>query len=152
MPKLDLATIPVLARTGYPPEFAGKLAGRSFQRLGDAGGITQFGVNLVTLAPGAWASQRHWHENEDEFVMVLSGELMMIEDEGEIPLRVGDCATHKAGVANGHHLVNRSSADASFLVVGTRAATERAHYPDVDMQALKDESGSRFVHRDGSPY
>jgi uncharacterized cupin superfamily protein len=91
-------------------------------------------------------------ENEDEFVMVLSGELVMIENEGEIVLLAGDCATHKAGVANGHHLVNRSGAAAQFLVVGTRAVTERAHYPDVDMQAIKDEDGSRFVHRDGSPY
>ena len=107
---------------------------------------------LDSLEPGALSSLRHWHLNEDEFVMVLSGELVMIEDEGETLLRPGDCATHKAGVANGHHLVNRASANASFLVVGTRAATDRAHYPDVDMLALKDEGGSRFVHRDGSPY
>ncbi len=152
MPKLDLSAIPLRTGTGYPPEFAGPLAGRAFQRLGDAGGLTQFGVNLCTLAPGAWASQRHWHEQEDEFIMVLSGELVMIEEDGEHVLRAGDCATHKAGVANGHHLVNRSGGEASFLVVGTRAATERAHYPDIDMEAHKDESGFRFMHRDGTPY
>ena len=152
MPKLDLSAIPVARGTGYPPEFAGKLAGRSFQRLGEAGGLTQFGVSLVTLAPGAWASQRHWHEVEDEFVMVLSGELVLIENEGETVLRAGDFATHKAGVANGHHLVNRSGAEATFLVVGTRAATERAHYPDIDMAAFKDESGFRFTRRDGTAF
>jgi uncharacterized cupin superfamily protein len=152
MPKLDLAAIPVLARTGYPAVFAAALAGRSFLRLGDAGGLTQFGVNLVTLQPGAWASQRHWHEQEDEFVMVLSGELVMIDDQGEHEMRAGDCATHKAGDGNGHHLVNRSGAVATFLVVGTRSTIDHAHYPDVDMQAIKDESGSRFVHRDGTPY
>jgi uncharacterized cupin superfamily protein len=152
MPKLDLAAIPFRTGTGYPPEFAAPLTGRSFQRLGDAGGLTQFGVNLCTLAPGAWASQRHWHENEDEFVIVLSGELVMVENDGEHILRAGDCTTHKAGIANGHHLINRSGADATFLVVGTRAASERAYYPDIDMEARKDESGFRFVRRDGTPY
>lgn len=152
MPKLELSSIPAISRVTYPPEFAGKLAGRSFRRLGDAGGLTQFGVNLVTLAPGAWASQRHWHEREDEFVMVLSGELVMIEDGGETVMQAGDCATHEAGVPDGHHLVNRSAADATFLVVGTRMMRDRAHYPDIDMLAVKDESGFRFTHRDGAPY
>ena len=152
MPKLDLQAIEHRRTTGYPGEFATPLAGRSYQRLGDAGGLTQFGVNLTTLAPGAWASQRHWHEQEDEFVMVLTGELVMIENEGETELRAGDCATHKAGVANGHHLVNRSMSDASFLVVGTRAAMERAHYPDVDLGFVKDADGPRFTHKNGSPY
>lgn len=152
MPKLDLSAIPVRTGTGYPAEYAQPIAGRSAKRLGDAGGLTQFGVNLIILAPGAWASQRHWHEKEDEFVMVLSGELTMIENEGEILMRPGDCATHKAGVANGHHLVNRSTADASFLVVGTRSETERAHYPDIDMLFTADADGRRFTRKDGSPF
>lgn len=152
MPKLDLAAVPALARTGYPAEFAGKLAGRAVKRLGDAGGLTQFGVNLVRLQPGAWASQRHWHEKEDEFVIIVSGELIMVEEDGETVMRAGDCATHKAGVANGHHLVNRSEADASFLVVGTRSGAERAHYPDIDLAFSQDENGSAFTRKDGTPY
>lgn len=151
MPKLDLASIPEASGTGYPPEYAKAVAGRSFQRLGDAGGLTQFGVNVITLQPGAWSSQRHWHEQEDEFVMMLAGELVMIENEGETVMRPGDCAAYQAGVANGHHLVNRSTAPARFLVVGTKSDIDRAHYPDIDM-LFTAAAGDRFTRKDGTPF
>lgn len=152
MPKIDISAIAPRTGSGYPAPFAQEVAGRIQHNLGDAGGLTQFGVKLCRLQPGAWSSQRHWHENEDEFVMVLEGELMMIENEGETPMRAGDCATYKAGVANGHHLINRNAVDAVFLVVGTRAATEAAHYPDIDLKAVNDGNGVRYFHTDGRPY
>ncbi|MFL5033683.1 MAG: cupin domain-containing protein, partial [Microvirga sp.] len=111
MPKIDIAAIPVRERTGYPPPYAEAVKGRLFQALGDAAGLTQFGVNLVRLKPGAASSQRHWHENEDEFLIVLEGELVLVEDEGETILRAGDTAGFKAGVPNGHHLLNRTERD-----------------------------------------
>ncbi len=152
MPKLDLSAIPQRGGTSYPAPFAAAMQGRTYQRLGDAGVLTQFGVNICRLAPGAWSSQRHWHENEDEFVMMLSGELVLVEDDGEHPMCPGDCATFKAGVSNGHHLVNRSGAEAAFLVVGTRAGTEHAHYPDIDLAYAMDAAGRRFTRKDGRPY
>lgn len=152
MPKLDLENIPIRTGTGYPPAHAGEVAGRTSKRLGDAGGLTQFGANLIMLEPGAWASQRHWHENEDEFVMIVSGELMMVEEDGETIMRAGDFATHKAGVPNGHHLVNRSNASASFLVIGTRDGPERVHYPDIDMIFTDDGKSKSFTRRDGSKF
>ena len=152
MPKIDLSTITPRTGSGYPAPFAETMKGRVQINLGDAGGLTQFGVKLCRLKPGAWSSQRHWHESEDEFVMVLEGEITMIENEGETILRAGDCAAHKAGVPNGHHLVNRSSAEAEFLVVGTRAKAETAHYPDIDLKAVNDGAGFRYFHTDGQPY
>lgn len=152
MPKIDLAAIAPRTGSGYPASFAQAMAGRIQYNLGDAAGLTQFGVKLCRLNPGAWSSQRHWHENEDEFVMVVEGEITMIENEGETLLRAGDCAAHKAGVANGHHLVNRSDRDAAFLVVGARARVETAHYPDIDLKAVNDGSGFRYFHTDGQPY
>lgn len=152
MPKLDLSSIPARTGSGYPAPFNEAVKGRSSLRLGDAGGLTQFGANLITLEPGAWASQRHWHENEDEFVMMVSGELVLIEEDGETPMRPGDCATHKAGVANGHHLVNRSGSPATFLVVGTRAPSEIAHYPDVDLLATRTGTAQAFTRKDGSSF
>jgi uncharacterized cupin superfamily protein len=152
MPKLDLSAISARTGSGYPAPFNEAVKGRSSLRLGDAGGLTQFGANLITLEPGAWASQRHWHENEDEFVMIVSGELVLIEDEGETPMHPGDCATHKAGVANGHHLVNRSDKPATFLVIGTRAASEIAHYPDIDLLATRTGTAQGFTRKDGSSF
>lgn len=152
MPKLDMSAIAPRTGSGYPAPFADAMAGRIQHNLGDAGGLTQFGVNLYRLQPGAWSSQRHWHENEDEFVMVLKGEVVMIENEGESILRAGDCAAHKAGVANGHHLVNRSQGKVVFLVVGTRAQTETVHYPDIDLKAVNDGNGFRYFHTDGRLY
>ena len=152
MPKIDIADLPVAARAGYPPPHDARVAGRSRRRLGDAVGLDQFGVNLTTLKPGSASSLRHWHENEDELVYVLEGELVLIENEGETVMRPGDAAGFKAGVANGHCLVNRSQRDAVFLEVGSRAKRERVRYPDVDLVAAKDEAGARYTRKDGTPF
>ena len=152
MPKLDLSKIAEKGGTGYPAEFAAIVSGRFRKRLGNAGGLTQFGVNICRLEPGSGSSQRHWHHNEDEFVYMLSGEAVLIENEGETIMRPGDAATFKAGVANGHTLINRGTVDAVFLEVGTRAATEIAEYPDVDMRAVNDGSGLVFTRKDGSNF
>jgi uncharacterized cupin superfamily protein len=159
MPKIDLAKAPSVKGSMYPKPFDEPCQGRTVTRLGVAGGLTQFGVNVVTLAPGAWASQRHWHEKEDEFVYAISGELALVEDDGEIRLKPGDCAAWKAGVRNGHQLVNRSSSkEARFLVVGTRDNADWGEYSDIDMRfnpARYDPAGGPggiFSHKDGTPY
>ena len=154
MPKINLAEVPVLTGTGYPAPFAAAVAGRSRTRIGDAGGLKQYGVNICTLEPGAASAHRHWHKSEDEFVYILSGEAMLIEDRGECLLKAGDAAAFPAGAANGHHLVNRSAAKVVFLEVGTRADFETVEYsdPQVDMKAVKDEKGWRYLHKDGSPW
>lgn len=152
MPKLDIDAAPLRTGSVYPEPYAGQMAGRSSRRLGDLAGLTQFGVNIVTLEPGAPASLRHWHLNEDEFAMVLEGDLVLVEDEGETPMRPGDCAAWKAGVPNGHRFVNRSDAPARFLVVGTKAPHEVATYADVDM-VLHTEGGQRRVtYHDGTEW
>jgi len=152
MPKIDIANVPVDARTNYPAPFDRAVVGRQRKRLGNAAGLDQFGVNLTTLKPGAASALRHWHEKEDEFVFILEGELVLIEDEGEIALKPGDAAGFKANTRNGHHLVNRSNRDAVFLEIGTRAKHERAEYPDIDMQVIRDDNGARYLHKDGKPY
>ena len=152
MPKIDITEIKVDAATGYPDRFRAVVAGRQRKRLGNAAGLDQFGVNLTRLLPGAQSSQRHWHEAEDEFVYVLEGELVLCEEGGETVLRPGDAAGFKAGVANGHCLVNRSPRDAVYLEVGARAARERVEYPDIDLLARKDEGGYRYTRKSGEPY
>ena len=152
MPKIDIDSIDIEASTGYPEPFRKVVEGRSRKRLGNAAGLTQFGVNLTTLKPGAASAQRHWHAAEDEFVYVLSGEVVLCEDGGEVVLRPGDAAGFKAGVANGHCLWNRSSRDAVYLEIGTRAARERAEYPDIDMRMERDDKGARYIHKSGEPY
>jgi uncharacterized cupin superfamily protein len=152
MPKLDLDAIPERGGTGYPPQFAAITKGRYRKRLGDAGDLTQFGVNLCRLEPGSGSSMRHWHHNEDEFVYVVAGEVILVEDSGETVLQVGDAATFKAGVANGHTLVNRGSVDVLILEVGTRMADEVAEYPDIDLRAEKTAGVMRFKRRDGSSF
>jgi uncharacterized cupin superfamily protein len=152
MPKIDIASLPVHTGTAYPKEFHHVVNGRERQRLGDAAGLTQFGVNLTRLRPGAASALRHWHEAEDELVYVLEGELVLVEDDGETVLRPGDAAAFKAGVANGHHLINRTDSDALLLEIGTRAAKERCVYSDVDLMVEFDESGDSFTRRSGEPY
>ncbi|MCB2097329.1 MAG: cupin domain-containing protein [Parvularculaceae bacterium] len=154
MPKIDVERTPVLTGTGYPSQYAGAVAGRSRKRIGDAGGLTQYGVNLMTLDPGAASAHRHWHANEDEFVYVLSGEVTLVEDSGETLLKAGDAAAFPAGAANGHHLVNKSNAPALLLEVGTRAEIEEVAYTDpaIDMKAVKSEAGWRYEHKDGTPW
>jgi uncharacterized cupin superfamily protein len=152
MPKIDIDSLSSDSVTGYPEPFRQIVLGRSRKRLGNAAGLTQFGVNLTTLKPGAASAQRHWHAAEDEVVYMLAGEVMLCEDGGEVLLRPGDAAGFKAGVANGHCLVNRSDRDAVYLEIGTRAARERAEYPDIDMRMERDEKGARFLHKSGEPY
>jgi uncharacterized cupin superfamily protein len=152
MPKIDIDKLPADTSSGYPEEFRRDIVGRERKRLGNAAGLDQYGVNLCRLKPGAASSQRHWHQYEDELVYVLEGEVVLAEDGGETILRPGDAAGWKAGVANGHRLINRTSRDAVFLEVGTRSPRESVDYPDIDMRAERDEQGGRYVHKDGTPY
>ncbi len=152
MPKIAIDRVPVKTGSIYPAPFKTMAEERARQALGDAGGLTQFGVNLTRLPPGAATAQRHWHEAEDELVFVVSGELTLIEDDGETVLRAGDAAAFKAGLANGHHLVNRSASDAVLLEVGSRAADERGHYPDIDLVYENRDGAVRFTNKAGDPY
>src|SRR3954465_11909547 len=132
MPKLDLEAIEQTNRTGYPPPHDAPMSKRHYRRLAPAAGLPDFGGSPVLLPPGGISSQRHWHEGEDEFVVMLAGEAVLVEDEGETALRAGDCAAFPKGVANGHHLVNRSDAPCPFIAVGGPSVTD-CHYPDIDM-------------------
>lgn len=148
MPRLDLSAIAPRIGSGYPVPFHLATGAREKRALGDAGGLTGFGVNLVHLPPGAWSSQRHWHSVEDELVWVLSGALMLVEEGGETPLGPGDCATFAAGAENGHHLVNRSGEVAIYLEIGGRSADDACRYPDVDLHL----GGGVFTRKNGVPY
>ena len=150
MPKIDISAVPERRGTGYPPEFNAASAERVRQRLGNAGGLKDFGVNLMRLPPGNWSSQRHWHSHEDEFVYVLEGELTLIEDDGETILRAGDCAAFPKGTGNGHHMINRSNRMAVYLEVGSRHPDDLTTCSDIDMMSAN--SDGRFVHKDGTPY
>ena len=150
MPKIDIESAPERKGSGYPAPFHERVAGRIKQALGDVGGLAQFGVNLVHLPPGGWSSQRHWHSAEDEFITVLSGEVVLVTDASEETLRAGDCATFPKGVANGHHLINKSAGTAVYLEVGTRSEEDFCSYPDIDLQI--DSKIGRFAHKDGTLY
>jgi uncharacterized cupin superfamily protein len=126
------------------------MAGRAYQHLGEAAGLTQFGVNLVTLQPGAVSSLRHWHSGEDEFIWIVSGELVLVQNGGETVLRAAEAAGFKAGDPDGHHLINRSGAIASFLVIGTRVELDTCSYPDVDLINHTEGERSWFTRRDGT--
>lgn len=148
MPKLALDTIPQVNATFYPPQYAVQVRDRWYRRLAPAGGLTEFGVSHVVLKPGAWSSQRHWHEGEDEFVVMMAGEAVLVEDGGETVMRAGDCAAFPKGAANGHVLQNRSDADCVFIAVG-RPANSDCHYPDIDMHLF---AGTGFRRKDGSDF
>ena len=152
MPKIDLSFVPARRRQGYPEDFRAETAGYEGQRVGDAAGLTQFGVNRVVLPPQARTALRHWHENEDEFVIVMSGEVVLREEDGETVLRAGDCAGFKAGVENGHAFENRTDEPVVLFEIGTRSPDETGHYPDVDLRYEKRDGVVTFVHRDGTPY
>ena len=152
MPKIDIPNVKTEIASGYPEPYRAIVAGRERKRLGNAVGLDQFGVNLTRLKPGMASAQRHWHASEDEFVYVLEGEVVLCEDGGEVVLKPGDAAGWKAGVANGHCLVNRTARDAVYLEIGTRAKTDRAEYPDIDLAVRKDESGVHYTHKSGEPY
>jgi uncharacterized cupin superfamily protein len=150
MPKINLASVPSRKGSGYPEQLARPCSDRLRQRLGEAGGLDDFGVNLTRLPPGSWSSQRHWHTHEDEFVYVLVGELVLVEDEGETPLRAGDCAAFPKNSGNGHHLINRSSALAVYLEIGSRSPDDVIYGSDVDMRSAN--ADGLFTHKDGTPY
>jgi uncharacterized cupin superfamily protein len=152
MPKIDINKLAWSGGSGYPAPFTEITKGRFRKRLGDAVDLDQFGVNITRLAPGSGSALRHWHEQEDEFVYILEGQATLIEDDGKTLLNPGDVAGFKAGVSNGHHLVNESDSDLIYLEIGTRAATERAHYPDDDLAVTKDENGYNFTHKNGDAY
>ncbi|HEY4775344.1 MAG TPA: cupin domain-containing protein [Xanthobacteraceae bacterium] len=153
MPKIDMAKAALRKASVYPAEFQQAVRGRERSVLGDVARLSQFGVNLTRLKPGAASALRHWHEREDEFVYILEGEVVLIEDGGETLLRAGEAAGFKAGVADGHCLVNRSSREALYLEIGTRAERERVHYSDVDLELVREETGAlTFTHKSGEPY
>jgi uncharacterized cupin superfamily protein len=149
VPKLDLDSIEQTNRTGYPPPHDAPMAKRLYRRLAPAAGLEDFGASHVVLRPGGISSQRHWHEAEDELVVMLSGEAVLIEDEGETVMRPGDIAAFRKGVPNGHQLVNRSDSDCVFVAIGRQSASD-CHYPDIDVHL--DAASGRFTHKDGSPY
>jgi uncharacterized cupin superfamily protein len=160
-PALDPAAVPEVRATTYPEPFKARLGDRAKRRLGEACGLTQFGVNLVTLGPGGQSALRHWHTHEDEFVYVLSGEVVLVTDAGEQLLRAGACAGYPAGSRNAHHMQNRSRAPAQYLEVGTRSAQDQALYPDDDLLWADRASGQPApyglattvaCHKDGKPY
>jgi uncharacterized cupin superfamily protein len=150
MPKIDLTAVPSVRGTGYPPPFNSACTERLRQRVGNAGGLTDFGVNLMRLPPGFWSSQRHWHSHEDEFVYLLAGELILVEDGGETVLRAGDCAAFPMGSGNGHHMINRSTAMAVYIEIGSRHPEDVTTCSDIDM--MSSNADGRFVRKDGTSY
>lgn len=153
MNKIDVAKAVEQSGTRYPSPYDEPVKARRWKALGQAAGLTQFGVNLLTLGPGVWSSQRHWHAEEDEFAYVVSGEVTLVMDEGEEIMRPGDCVGWKAGVKNGHVLQNRSSTDAVILVVGARNDADWGEYSDIDMKFRSDRysGGGGYARKDGTP-
>ena len=150
--RIDVAALAAVAGTFYPPPFDAPCRTRERRRLGDAAGLSQFGVNLLRLPPGAWSSQRHWHTGGDEFVYVISGEVVLVTNGGEEILRAGDAAGFPAGDSNGHCLQNRSDVDAQVLEIGTRLPDDTAYYNDIDMVAPAGGKPALYTRRDGTPY
>jgi len=153
MPVIDPKAAPQKTGTSYPPAYNKDCANRHVVQLGDAGGLTQFGANLVTLPPGCWASQRHAHSAEDEFCYILTGHPTLIDDGGEQALAPGSVMTHKAGDGNAHHLVNKTDQDVTFLVIGTRnPEADNVTYPDIDLKITANGTAARnFTRNDGTP-
>lgn len=150
MPKIDIAAVKERVGVPYPRPFDAPCAERVRQRLGDAGGLKDFGVNLMRLPPGGWSSQRHWHSHEDELVFILEGELVLVEDGGETILKAGDAATFPKNTGNGHHMINRSGTTAIYLEVGSRWPGDMTTCSDIDLKSAN--ADGRFVHKDGRPY
>jgi uncharacterized cupin superfamily protein len=148
MPKIDIEAIAQSNATGYPAPFDTEVQGRWWRRLAPAGGLTLMGASHVVLKPGAWSSQRHWHDGEDELVIMLSGEAVLIEDGGETVMRAGDVAAWAAGVTNGHHLINRTDQDCTFIAVSAGDRGGGGAYSDIDMKFEADG----YFHMDGTPY
>jgi uncharacterized cupin superfamily protein len=150
LPRIDITAVPERKGASYPAPFDAPCAERVRKRLGDAGGLTDFGVNLMRLPPGNWSSQRHWHSHEDELVYMLEGEVVLIEDGGETLLRAGDCAAFAKNSGNGHHMINKSGATAVYLEIGSRRRADLTTCSDIDMMSAN--ADGRFTHKDGAPY
>lgn len=149
MPKLDLESIPRTNATGYPAPFDCPVAGRWYRRLAPPSGLSRMGASHVTLKPGAWSSQRHWHEEEDELLIMLAGEAVLVEDAGETIIRPGDICAWPAGRRDGHHLQNRSDEACVFVAIGAGdRSKDRGEYPDIDMRF----GPEGYTRRDGTPY
>jgi uncharacterized cupin superfamily protein len=149
MPKLDLDAIEQTNRTGYPAPYAAAMTRRHYRRLAPAAELTDFGVSHVVLEPGGISSQRHWHEGEDELVVMIEGEAVLVEEDAETVMRAGDIAAFPKGIANGHHLVNRSDRPCVFVAIGKSAASA-CHYSDIDLHI--DGETLAFTRKDGTPY
>jgi uncharacterized cupin superfamily protein len=149
MKKIDVSATERKQGSKYPPPYDRECRERVRHVLGDAARLTQFGINLLRLPPGAWSSQRHWHRAEDEFVWVVEGEVVLVTDDGEELLGPGDCAGFKAGEPNGHHLQNRSTREAVLLEIGSRDPNDATDYPDIDLRLNKTQG---FIHRNGKTY
>jgi uncharacterized cupin superfamily protein len=147
MPKLDLNSLEQTNRTGYPQPYAAEMGKRWYRRIAPAAGLTDFGVSHVVLQPGGISSQRHWHEGEDELVIMIEGEAVLVEEDGETVMRPGDIAAFPKGVPNGHHLVNRGERDCVFVAIGRPAASD-CHYPDIDLHL--DGATGQFTRKDGT--
>lgn len=155
MPVIRISDLPVQKGEdgiGYPKPFDEGCDQFELAALGEAIGLTQFGVNIEKLLPGGKSSQRHWHAQEDELVYVLAGELVLVEDDGEHALKEGDAAGWKAGEANAHHLINRSDAPAYYIVIGTRSPVDEVTYPDIDLHYHRQNGEASYLHKDGTPY
>ena len=151
MPKIDLDTAKVFQGSGYPEPYASQMGDRTFQLLGVTAGLTEFGVDLVTLQPGATSSLRHWHSAQDEFAMIVEGELTLVEDDGKQTVRPGDCIGWPKNSGNGHHLKNHSGQIAKFLVVGTKTTPDICTYSDVDLEYHNEGETGRYTRRGGAP-
>ncbi len=149
MPKVNLDEIPQTNATGYPSVYAAEVQGRWYRRMGPVSGITDFGVSHVVLKPGAWSGQRHWHEGEDEFLVMLKGTGTLVDNEGRTIIVAGDCVAYPKGDRNGHHVVNESETDIVFVVVGKPSQTD-CHYPDIDMHLFAAENKQK--RKDGSDF
>ena len=152
LPALDPSTVEERRRSGYPEPYRSRMGDRAKRALGDACGLTRFGVNLVTLGPGAQSALRHWHTLEDEFVYVLEGEVVLVTNDGEQVLRAGHCAGYPAAARDAHHFVNRSNGPARYLEIGNRERGDNAFYPDDDLMWIEDENGTYGAHKDGRRY
>jgi len=154
MPKINMEDVPETCGTNYPAPHDTPCIKRRRKAIGDFGGLTQFGAHIITLSPGVWASHRHWHSHEDEFVMILKGSPLFIDNNGEVRLQPGDITVHPANDGNGHHMKNDTNADVEFLVIGTRAPEgDHCHYPDVDLDLPASGTEKReYRHKNGKPY
>jgi uncharacterized cupin superfamily protein len=150
--RIDPKRLAETVGTLYPPPYDRPCRARGRTRLGDAAGLTQFGVNLLRLPPGAWSSQRHWHATQDEFVYVLAGQVVLATNEGEEMLAAGDCAGFRAGEDNGHHLMNRGAGEALVLEIGSRAKGDTGFYSDIDLETPPEGKPALYTHKDGRPY